>query len=83
MDTKGIATKIHGIEVHGKDVLFTVEHLNLNGSRPLLRFHNEQLDSRNIAKKTCRILITGLVHIFNQLLGDGTCTAPSTPGHVS
>ena len=50
LDSEGVRTEINGISIHRQYLLFIEEHLNLDGSNPLLALHDEHLNTWDIAQ---------------------------------
>ena len=74
LDAECVGAEVNGVGIHGQDLLFVVDGLELGGYDPLLRLHDEHLQARDVAQKTRRVVRTHLVHVLRQLLGDGRCT---------
>ena len=74
LDAKGIAAEIHRVEVERENVLLAVHVLNLDGGNPLLRFHDQDAQSRHFSQKSCGVLRTNLEEVLDQLLRDGAGT---------
>ena len=56
LDSKGIASEVNSIEIEREDVLLAIEILNLDGSNPLFRLHDEYFQHRHTSQHTGGIL---------------------------
>ena len=77
-----VATEIHCIGIHRKNLLFRIEHFNLHRKKHLLAFHYYDFQSRHLAKQTCAIVGAHPEHVLHQLLGDGAGAACMTANHI-
>ena len=74
LDTKGIATEINGVGIHGEDVALVEDKLQFHCCNPLLALHYKNLKARNATKKTGGVVGANTEEVLCQLLGDGRGT---------
>ena len=82
LDAIGVAAEIHGVGIHGENLLLGVEHFKLHGKNPLLALHDDNFQSRHLAEQAGGILRAHTEHILHKLLSDGRSTAGTTGEHI-
>ena len=82
LDAEGVAPEVHGIEIHGQDILLLEYDLQFGSHYPLLGFHHQKLHPGNMSEQPRGILCTHTEEVLGQLLCDGTGPTGSSSRHI-
>ena len=71
VDAESVASEIHRVGIHFKNLLLVIEHLDFCGQNPLLALHYQDFHTGYIAQQAGGILRAHTKHVFHKLLRDG------------